>query len=633
MARRPRGAAPGGAADTPTTPDALEMAMEADVSGSPPGAEAVAVLRKQSALFDEQIGLARNERFRNRIKAIRDMALSAAVLVLVGGAGVLLWNAHQASGLVVEAFRTPPDMAAEGLDGSVVAARLLDRLSGMQAGTDSSRAPSTFGNNWGDDLAVEVPQTGMSAGELWRMLRQTLGDETRLSGDLTRAADGTLTLTTRVGANPGVSVTGTPGELDRLLDQSAEAVYRQAQPYRYGVWLNRNGRRGENAALLADLAASSDRTERLWALVGQAVNAYETDPLQSLTFAREALAIDPTFQKARWNLSDAFLLLGWSEADLQESRSVAKVLVRRDLRVTEVSQEQVLHSMRGAVAEYLADYESLLENSRFRAGLPDYANNVPGARYLIAASHVGLHDLTAARSALAAADRISPLPGASLLVGASLAMEAGNRPEALALARQAVGQDVGGDFTNVWSAGAKGRLAQIMAQAGDIPAAEAVLAGVRSDCYDCAIARAKIADARGDRAGAIRWFRHATDLGPSLPQAWHEWGRARLAWGNADGARLAFEQAARRGPRWADPLKHGGDALMAAGDGRGAERLYRQAAERAPRWGALQLAWGRALEVEGRREAALDHYRMALTMDLIPSDRAEAQGRITGAGR
>ena len=45
------------------------------------------------------------------------------------------------------------------------------------------------------------------------MMRQTLGNETRLSGDLTRSADGTLTLTTRVGASPGVAVMGGPEEM------------------------------------------------------------------------------------------------------------------------------------------------------------------------------------------------------------------------------------------------------------------------------------------------------------------------------------------------------------------------------------------------------------------------------------
>lgn len=605
--------------------------MEANVSGQAPGAEAVAVLRKQSALFDEQIGLARNERFRNRIKAIRDMALSVVVLGLIGGLGVLLWNAHQASGLVVEAFQTPPDMAADGLDGSVLAARLLDRLSAMQAGTDSSRAPATFGNNWGDDLAVEVPQTGMSAGEIWRMARQTLGDETRLSGDLTRAADGTLTLTTRVGANPGVSVTGEAGELDRMLTESAAAVYHQAQPYRYGVWLSRTDGGGD-AEVLAELAASGDKTERLWALVGQSVNVYATDPLQTVAFAREALAFDPSFHKARWNLADGYFLLGWSEADLHETRAISRVMRRRDPRVTKASQDQSLYSYRSLAAAYVGDYDAMLEATRIGAELPDYSGSAKTARYGIALAHVGLHDLVAARAALISADRTGSMPTVSLIVAARLALETGDRAGAVAKARQALSQAFGGGLSEFWAATDRGQVAQTLAEAGDVEGAEAALTGARADCYPCAVARAKIALARGDRAGAIRLFRHATRIGPSLPQAWQGWGRARLSWGNVEGARLAFREAHRRGPRWADPLKGEGDARMAADDARGAERLYRDAADRTPNWAALHLAWGRALAAQGRTEQAAEAWRRALSLAAPASVHAEARAALARMG-
>jgi len=62
--------------------------------------------------------------------------------------------------------------------------------------------------------------------------------------------------------------------------------------------------------------------------------------------------MDPTFHKARWNLSDGYALLGWSEADLAESRTVARVMRRRDPRVTRASQDQVLYSNRRAVGLY-----------------------------------------------------------------------------------------------------------------------------------------------------------------------------------------------------------------------------------------------------------------------------------------
>ena len=72
-------------------------------------------------------------------------------------------------------------MAARGLTGQVVAARLLDRLSQMQTETVSNRAASSYANNWGDDIKVEIPETGVSIGQLYDYLRRWLGHETRIS--------------------------------------------------------------------------------------------------------------------------------------------------------------------------------------------------------------------------------------------------------------------------------------------------------------------------------------------------------------------------------------------------------------------------------------------------------------------
>ena len=75
--------------------------------------------------------MARNERFRNRIKAIRDISLSAVVLAVVAGGVLTLSSAAKASGLVVEALTVPPRLVERGMDGKVLAGRLLDRLSAM----------------------------------------------------------------------------------------------------------------------------------------------------------------------------------------------------------------------------------------------------------------------------------------------------------------------------------------------------------------------------------------------------------------------------------------------------------------------------------------------------------------------
>eukprot|EP01034_Spumella_vulgaris_P011356 gene11356-14442_t len=146
----------------PTTPDPVEIAMEAEASGKAPTGEASALLRRHSALIDEQIGLARNERFRNRIRSIRDIAISAMVIGLVVAAGAVVWNASRASGLVIQPFTVPPELVEGGLDSRAVAALFQDELIRLEAATVSPRPAASFRNDWSGAITVQVEAGGLS---------------------------------------------------------------------------------------------------------------------------------------------------------------------------------------------------------------------------------------------------------------------------------------------------------------------------------------------------------------------------------------------------------------------------------------------------------------------------------------
>ena len=72
---------------------------------------------------------------------------------------------------MIEAFSVPPDLAARGLTGEVVATRFLDQFKAMQAATGSDRPADTFQYNWGSEIKVEIPETGLTFGELGKLLR------------------------------------------------------------------------------------------------------------------------------------------------------------------------------------------------------------------------------------------------------------------------------------------------------------------------------------------------------------------------------------------------------------------------------------------------------------------------------
>ncbi|MEJ1967129.1 MAG: hypothetical protein WDN03_00620 [Rhizomicrobium sp.] len=246
----------------------------ADADAAPAIALAAASRQKADAFLDEQTRLTRlaieretrEERLRNwsqfveYASALMKLAFEFVVALMVVAIGTALaaavWNAAHDNGLVIEAFSVPPDLANRGLTGEVVAGKVLDRLSALQEQTQSNRAASSYVNNWGNDIKVQIPETGVSIGQLYRYLAAWLGNETHISGEIYRDAVG-LAVTARVGGQPGETLHGNDAALDVLIGRAAEAVYGSTQPYRYAVYLDNHGRSGEAQPIYRALLAGA----------------------------------------------------------------------------------------------------------------------------------------------------------------------------------------------------------------------------------------------------------------------------------------------------------------------------------------------------------------------------------------
>jgi hypothetical protein len=210
--RQPRRRTASRAADMPDTHDAIEIAMKAVATGADQHASARAVLEKHAALLDVQSRREQEEWALLRLQRLtRWIFIGAALIVLLGLAGTL-WAASQSRSLIVEPFSVPPALAERGVTGEVVAARVLDRLAEMQRQTVTIRAESSYSNNWQDNVEVNVLDSGFSVGELWRALRQWLGKETRISGEIITGPDGALIMTTRAGVLSSPPVTADDGD-------------------------------------------------------------------------------------------------------------------------------------------------------------------------------------------------------------------------------------------------------------------------------------------------------------------------------------------------------------------------------------------------------------------------------------
>lgn len=167
------------------------------------------------------------------------------------------------------------------------------------------------------------------------------------------------------------------------------------------------------------------------------------------------------------------------------------------------------------------------------------------------------------------------------------------------------------------------RTAYAEARLGKTADAEKHIAATPADCYDCLIARARIAEVQGQHGRADHWFARAIDGQKSIPFAYSYWGQVLLERSNPDAAIAKFTLASKKGPHFADPLEGWGEALMKKNRSDLALARFDEAEKYAPNWGRLHLKWGEALAYAGKKDEARARYEKASTLDLNAADRTE----------
>ena len=553
------------------------------------------------------------------------IGLAAAV-----GAGWLIWNAVSSNDLVIDAFQVPPDLAARGFSGPVMAAKLSDKIAAMQAQTVSQRAPKTYANGLSEGLKLEIPETGVSLSELDRFLRQKLGHDLHIGGEMVHAGNG-IALTARVGKDGSATVTGQEAEMDTVVQKLAEQVYRITQPYRFAAWLSPE-RVEERVALFKQLAGSGPASERAWAYVGWGVAATQFQDRQAgRALYLRAQALDPNNYLIAGLLASNDDFLGHAEESL---RGYQRTLALSSAHGRDYSPpERIEFASHGYRAALLSAQGALLEAAEegrlFTAGGPvSIALNAPG---MPVGALYALHQPSAARAELAAYPATASIGQSSstysnAILRARLSAALAERNWSAAVAMEGEFVALASRFPGFADEKRTVRdpmIALALAHMGQFAAAEARLRPMPGDCYRCLIARGEVAAMRGQHARADFWFARAVSIAPSSPYAASEWGQALLERGQPDIAIEKFQLANQKGPHFADPLEGWGEALMAKNQSHLALAKFAEADKYAPNWGRLHLKWGEALVYANKKDEAKAQFARAAALDLTPAEKSE----------
>ena len=583
--------------------EAFAAAVAARLSGNDPG-----VARKTEEFLSEQTQLLKVQRehlkdeHEARLHYLRGQAREvdirrfglrlrigfqlfvALVATAIGiGAVVMIRDAVTSRRVVIDPFDIAPNVPAQVPGGKIVASRLLDELSRLQDATRSSVQRLDLSDAWGSHVRLEVPETGVSLGELSRLLRGRFGNDVHIEGDLIETPAEGLALTVRGNGIPPKTFSGPATELEKLTTQAAEYVYSKSQPARWANYLQNAGRGAEAIAFCRAALGSGSKDDRphllnVWA---NSINNTGGSPREALALYRTALKLKPNYWIAYNNVMNSLWHAGDEEGAWHVGEDMRKAAGGRPGRAPDIlyqNWDTLTWNLGAWLTATDADAEA---NAGVGAGIITAGTS-------FADIHARLHDPEAAELALKTTkeDPHDPTIGAlTHFVRGRLAAEAGDAARAVnemvAFGAAYPDPTVATSFPgyNCWIAPAE-------EAAGHPDRADAVLktAGTFVDCYRF---RADILDGRGDWVRAQKVYADAVALAPDLPAAYYSWGVALVKHADLDGAVAKLKDANRKGPHWADPLKAWGDVLAKRGHAKEALVKYDEALEYAPNWAAL----------------------------------------------
>ncbi len=587
--------------------DAFAAAISANQSSADP-----AVAQATRIFLDEQARLVRTQRLHleeehplrlkhlygqstegtlrrigQRIRIGLQVFTALVATAIGGGLLVMIYDAFQSRSVVVESFDVSPALAMRGPTGKLVAQSVLDALEKLREATRSESKGLNVESAWSSDVKIEVPETGLSIGEIGRLLRERFGHDVHIGGDLVPSAEDGLALTVRGEAILPRTFTGGAGDLDKLTIQAADYVYGRSQPYQFARYLISSRRYDDALAFFPEAFARAANDEQRADFANEWGNAFEglNKPAQAVEKYRLAMTLKPHFWRAWGNFVNDLSLSESEEAAWQGSR----VLLQAGESAPK-KDRPALHDL-FAPARMTLDIPlalaSWLAQATFSGGSGAATVNI---QPVLADFYMQVHDPVEAMHHMAASDQEDPFAKAeTLLLQGYTALDHDDAPAALAPLRE------------YWAAWQANSFFQPLYF--DHPCLAGLVLGLtghRGESEDlfkrmgpwsrCAAYHGDVLEHDGDLAGAERIWGENLRIAPDLPWVYLHRGVSELKRGDLKRAETDLLTASGKAPHWADPLKAWGDVLAGEGNWKEALAKYDEALKYAPAWTELQQA-------------------------------------------
>ncbi len=335
-------------------PEGLVAAVAANTEKQDPEvvAETVALFREQRELLKAQRMTVESEHeiferewgprlFGMRLRVAFQLFVALVASVFGLGGAMIIRDALTSHRVIVDPFHAPPPLEERGIDGAVVASGLLDELSRLQDATRSTVQKLDQASGWSSEVKLEVPETGISLGEISRLLKERYGHDVHIEGDLIETSGGGLALTVRGNGVPASTFEGSATELRKLITLAAEYVYAKSQPARFAYYLQNSGRNEEAIEFCRTAFGAASPEDRPYLLNVWANGIQNTGGSveESLKIVPRGAEIEARLLVSNNNVMNSLWLLGEEEHAWQAGEAMRQAAGGRPGRAPETNYQ------------------------------------------------------------------------------------------------------------------------------------------------------------------------------------------------------------------------------------------------------------------------------------------------------
>lgn len=237
-------------------------------------------------------------------KSIRKIMINLIILILVLVLIIIICRELKTNFVLIEPFEVPQEFEKKGYTGRAITNKLIDQINLIRITGKTSKDIMSIMPIWSNkELKIELPGTGISLNSILQYIKRFFGrEQIRIVGEIV-IYNKLMYATIRVSGKPAKTFSGELENLDKILYQAAEHIFKYTRPYILASYLHKIDKKDACLETIQHILSNEPFDDDDYAYILWGIVLHEKGDLEdAIAKYQEAIELNP---------KEAYAYLNW----------------------------------------------------------------------------------------------------------------------------------------------------------------------------------------------------------------------------------------------------------------------------------------------------------------------------------